>query len=376
MIALWIALGFSLCYFLLQAYYLLFWSKAPKVSIHSSYTPTEGVTVVIVARNEAQSIEACLQSILRQQYPDHLYEIIVVDDHSTDNTSDVVKGIADNRIRIFQLKDYPAFIKAPAYKKSGITLAVDKAKYETVIVTDADCMHEENWLRTIMYAFQHDAAVFMTAPVLLNPGKSMLEKMQETEQLTLMLITGAGITSALHDLANGANMAFRKSAFAQVNGYQGNEQYASGDDMFLIEKMRAAFPDKISFVKSTDATVYTSGKKDWASLLKQRLRWAGKNKGLGNKTINRIWVFVGAYQILLVVLLLTAIFHFTSSWPFLLVFCAKWTADYMLIATSAAFFKRTAVLRYFVPLQFFYTYYILRLGLMMILGKKGDWELR
>jgi hypothetical protein len=263
----------------------------------------------------------------------------------------------------------------------GLTLRFPEIREPNTIDTlldsaHADCMHEGNWLRTIMYAFQHDAAVFMTAPVLLSPGKSMLEKMQETEQLTLMLITGAGITSALHDLANGANMAFRKSAFAQVNGYQGNEQYASGDDMFLIEKMRAAFPDKISFVKSTDATVYTSGKKDWASLLKQRLRWAGKNKGLGNKTINRIWVFVGAYQILLVVLLLTAIFHYTSSWPILIVFCAKWTADYMLIATAAAFFKRTSVLRYFVPLQFYYTYYILRLGLMMILGKKGDWELR
>lgn len=374
MIALWIALGFSLCYFLLQVYYLFYWNKTPKISIPPSYTPTDGVTVVIVARNEAQSIEECVKSILRQDYPHHLYEIIIVDDHSTDTTVDIVTGIQEDHIRLFQLKDYHDYIKTPAYKKSGITLAVNKSLFETIVVTDADCMHEENWLRTIMYAFHKEDSVFQTAPVILSPGRSMLEKMQEMEQLTLMLITGAGITSGLHPMANGANMAFRKSAFLQVKGYEGNEQYASGDDMFLIEKMHAAFPGKIAFAKSPDASVHTAGKKDWSSLLKQRLRWAGKNKGLKNKAIRRIWTFVGAYHVLLLVLFITALFHLTSSWPFLLLFCAKWTADYMLIASSTAFFRRTSLLRYFVPIQFLYTWYVLRLGLMMMMGKRGDWE--
>lgn len=374
MIALWIALGFSIGYFLLQVYYLFFWNKTPKISAPPSYNPTEGVTVVIVARNEAQSIEVCVHSILRQQYPDHLYEIIIIDDHSIDTTVDIVNGMPDNHLRLFHLKDYPTYIKAPAFKKSGITLAVDKAKYETIVVTDADCMHEENWLLTIMYAFHKENIVFQTSPVILSPGRSMLEKMQEMEQLTLMLITGAGITSGLHPMANGANMAFRKSAFLQVHGYEDNHRYASGDDMFLIEKMSIAFPNKISFAKSQQATVYTEGKKDWPSLIKQRLRWAGKNKGLKNKAIRRIWTFVGAYHVLLLLLFITALFHVTSSWPFLLLFCAKWTADYMLITSATVFFRRTSLLRYFVPLQFLYTCYVLRLGLMLMLGRKGDWE--
>lgn len=104
----------------------------------------------------------------------------------------------------------------------------------------------------------------------------------------------------------------------QVNGYEGNEQYASGDDMFLIEKMSMAFPGKIAFAKSLQATVYTGGKKNWSSFFKQRLRWAGKNKGLQQKAISRIWAFVGAYHIALLVFFVTALFHRTSSWPFLL----------------------------------------------------------
>ncbi len=372
MIALWIALGFSLLYALLQAYYLVYWNKTPTLSIPSSSPQYEGVTIVIIAHNEAPSIEACLDGLLHQLYPDHLFEIIVVDDHSTDSTLDIVTRIADDRIRIFQLQHYPEYIKAPAYKKSGITLAVHNAKFETIVVTDADCIHENHWLQTIMHSFD-DQMVFQAAPVILTPGRSLLEKMQETEQLTLMLITAAGITSGLHHMANGANMAFRKSAFLQVNGYEGNEQYASGDDMFLIEKMSMAFPGKISFAKSLQATVHTEAKKDWPSFFKQRLRWAGKNKGLKYKTIKRIWTFVGVYHFLLIAFFITSLFHITPSLPFLILFCAKWTADYLLIASASVFFKRTSVLRYFVPLQFLYTYYVLRLGMLMILRKKGDW---
>lgn len=372
MITLWIALGFSLLYVLLQIYYLIYWNRTPSLSIPSNSPPHEGVTIVIIAHNEAHSIGRCLDGLLHQHYPDHLFEIIVVDDHSTDPTLEIVTGIPNDHIRTFQLKDYPEYIKAPAYKKSGITLAVHKARFETIVITDADCAHEEHWLETVMHSFD-DKMVFQAAPVILIPGRSLLEKMQETEQLTLMLITGAGIHSGIHYMANGANMAFRKTAFLQVNGYEGNEQYASGDDMFLIEKMSMAFPGKISFAKSLQSTVYTEGKKDWTSFFKQRLRWAGKNKGLHYKAISRIWTFVGAYHILLLVLFVTALLHLTSSWPFLLLFCAKWAADYMLIASASIFFKRASVLRYFVPLQFLYTYYVLRLGMMMILGMKGDW---
>ena len=372
MIALWIALGFSLLYILLQLYYLVYWIKTPTLTNHSIARPPEGVTIVIIAHNEEDAIRRCIDGLLQQQYPDDLLEIIIVDDHSTDSTLEIVIGIADDHIRIFQLKDYPEYIKSPAFKKSGITLAVHKAKFETIVVTDADCMYEECWIQTVMQSFD-DKMVFQAAPVILTPGRSLLEKMQETEQLTLMLITGAGITSGFQYMANGANMAFKKSAFLQVNGYTGNEHFASGDDMFLIEKMSAAFPGKISFAKSSLATVHTEAKKDWPSLLKQRLRWAGKNKGLRDKAIDRIWTFVGAYHILLIAFFITALFHITPALPFLILFCAKWIADYMLIATSSAFFKRTSILRYFVPLQFLYTYYILRLGMMMILGKKGDW---
>jgi cellulose synthase/poly-beta-1,6-N-acetylglucosamine synthase-like glycosyltransferase len=373
MIMLWIALGFSVMYLMLQAFYFFQWHKTQIVSLPQDEKPSDAVTVVIVAHNEEKTIGTCLQGILQQNYPVDLVEIIVIDDHSTDATAQEVMRLGNERIQLYTLKDFPACIHAPAFKKSGITLAVDKAKSEIIVVTDADCTHPETWLTTVVASFQQSNAVFQTAPVLHTSGHSMIRKMQEMEQLMLMLITGAGITSRLHDMANGANMAFRKSAFLDVHGYEGNWQFASGDDMFLIEKMRVAFPDRISFAKSTLAVTYTDGKKNWKSLLSQRLRWAGKNAGLQLQNISRIWGFVGLYHVLLILCLIASVFHLISSWPFILLLCAKWMADYMLVATTAAFFRKTSILRYFVPLQFLYSYYILRLGLSMIMGKKGDW---
>ena len=374
MIYIGVALGFSVLYFLLQFRYLYYWKRTPMLSVPPHFSGVVGVTIIIVARNEEKSIGRCLKGIIAQTYSPDLMDIIVVDDHSTDGTLQEIYTIGHPKIRVFALKDFPTYIHGNAFKKSGITLAADKAIFENIIVTDADCMHSTDWLRTMMFHFQPPHVAFQTAPVLILEGNSLLVKMQEMEQLILMLITGSCIQSRTHDLANGANMAFRKSAFLKVRGFEGNYKYASGDDMFLIEKMRDAFPDQISFVKSIEATVYAEGKQNWNALLKQRLRWAGKNKGLQNKSIQTTWYFIGAYHVLLIVFLLLALIHTTSLWPFLIMITIKWIADFLLLSTATTFFGRTALMKYFIPLQFLYSYYVLRLGLMMMLGRKGDWQ--
>ena len=369
-----IALGFSLLYFLLQLRFLYYWNKTPVLSVPTDYFSALGVTIIIVAHNEEKSIGRCLKGILAQKYPPPLMDIVVIDDHSTDATLDEINKFGNPLIRVFSLKDFPAYIQGKAFKKSGITLAVDKAKFETIVVTDADCYVAEDWLSAVAYSFQQQKTVFQTAPVLHRESHSLLLKMQEMEQLILMLITGSGITSRQHALANGANMAFQKRAFFDVHGFDGNFEYASGDDMFLAEKMSIAFPDQLSFVKSLQASVFTEGKKNWSSLFRQRLRWAGKNKGLKNKSIQHLWLFIGAYHVAMILALLGALFQILPALPFIILLSVKWAGDYLLLATSAGFFRKTSLLKYFVPLQVMYGYYVICLGVMMLMGKKGDWE--
>ncbi|HZV71229.1 MAG TPA: glycosyltransferase [Saprospiraceae bacterium] len=364
---------FASAYLLLQLYYVWHWLKTPEIRVPDPYIPSLKISVIVVAHNEEDSIESCIEGILKQQYPQELFEIIVIDDRSSDTTVEKIKKMESHLVRIFHLTDHPEFIHAPAYKKSGIELAVHMARHDWIVVTDADCIHPSEWLRNISYAQSSTDAVFLAAPINYISGKSMLEKMQAMEMSVLMLITAAGIKSGLHDMANGANMSFSKKAFLEVNGYEGNYQYSSGDDMFLIEKMRSAFPDKISFIKSREAIVETYPHQDWNSLLKQRLRWAGKNKGLKSQVIRLIWLFVGFYHVLIVVACVFVLFHFSTWWSLFILLTVKWIADALLLYHTFSFFKKRLNFFYFIPLQIIYSFYVLALGCNMVVGKKSDW---
>ncbi len=364
---------FASAYLLLQLYYVRYWLKSPEIVVPVEFIPSLKITVVVIAHNEETSIESCIEGIVRQNYPQELFEIIVIDDRSSDGTVELIKKMQSALVRIFQLTDFPEFIHPPAYKKSAIELAISMAQHDWIVVTDADCTHPSEWLRNVAYTQSITDAVFLAAPISYSSGHTMLEKMQEMEMSVLMLITAAGIRSGLHDMANGANMSFSKKAFLDVKGYEGNYQYPSGDDMFLIEKMRGAFPDRIAFVKSENAIVETLPKKDWSSFIKQRLRWAGKNKGLKSTVIQMIWAFIGVYHLMIFLAIVLAIFHLTSWWPLFIMLLMKWLGDIAVLNQATWFFRKRQLLYYFIPLQMMYSFYILILGYFMAIRGKGDW---
>ena len=360
-------------YFFLQLYYLYHWKNIPVSMPPENFTPSTPLTIVIVAHNEEENIVSCLNGILSQSYPAELMEIIVVDDRSTDRTATLIRELNSPLIQLLMLEDYPEYIHAPAFKKSGIELAVGMSKHDWIVMTDADCMHGSYWLSSIAYAREASDAVFLAGPVLMEGSNSLLVKMQQMENLAFMLITGAGIQSGLHGMANGANMSFSKHAFHMVNGYEGNYQYASGDDMFLIEKMKEKYPGQISFIKSTFAGAITSAKESWNAFIRQRLRWAGKNKGLRKRTISFIWTFIAMYHVALLITFILALLNVTGWWPFLILLGVKWISDLLLLRKSASFFGQRINILHFIPLQVLYSFYLGYVGWLLMLGKKGDW---
>ena len=361
------------CYFTLQLFYLIHWLRTPDITVPDSFTPTLAVTVIVVAHNEEDSIGRCIDSILKQNYPTPLMEIIIVNDRSEDKTVEILDRFSGPNLTLLHLHEHPEFIHLTAYKKSAIELAVHHARKDWMVMTDADCVLQPDWLRTIAFHKTNNDPVFITSPVILNSNHSLLQKMQLMENLTFMIVTAAGIRSMLHDIANGANMSFSKTAFEHVKGYGGNYQYASGDDMFLIEKMRFAFPDQIGFIKSMTAVATTEPKLTWASLLRQRIRWAYKNKGLKSARIQVIWGFVGFYYLVMAGLLLIPLFSKVSFIPFMIMLFVKWIADAMVVNTASRFFGKRFSIVEFVLLQFVYGYYLVRLGMEMMIRKKGDW---
>lgn len=366
-------IALALGYLLLQGYYTYHWRKTISFKIPDEFTPGDGITVVLIARNEEEYIIPCIKSISSQHYPEHLLEIIVVNDRSTDQTPLLIESLAKSRLWLLNLSDFPEYIHPPAFKKSAIELAVHHASYEVVVVTDADCIHDPEWLRHISYAFEKTGAMMLTGPVLLNESKTFIEKLQEMENLAFMMVTAGGITSGLHYIANGGNMAFSKKAFTDIGGYRDNYLYASGDDMFLIEKMKERFPGQIIFLKSKDAIAYTYGKENWTSLIRQRVRWAGKNNALKSPVINRIWGFIGFYHMMLLITFLMPWFGYATFLPFGILLISKCIADFILIREASIYFKKESILKSFFPLQAGYMVYILLLGWNLLKGTKSDW---
>jgi cellulose synthase/poly-beta-1,6-N-acetylglucosamine synthase-like glycosyltransferase len=359
----------GIAYALLQGYYILHWRTLKPAPAVSADQP--GVSIIIAARNEAAHILACLDSLLVQGYPADKMEIVVVDDHSTDATAALVAQLADPRVRLLRLADYPAYIRRPATKKSAITLGVDQATHDLLVLTDADTVPKPGWISAHVRCRRAANTVFQTGPVLIGAATSMLDIMQAIEYHALMTVTGAGQVSGLHDLANGANMAFTRQAFRAVGGYAGNFEYASGDDLFLAEKMRQAFPSGLAFVKDPQAIVHTEAMHTWPALFAQRKRWAGKNNALRNPWIGRIWLFVGAVHLALAALLTTGLLGITSILPFLVLAMFKIGADALLLREGIGFTGDTSLWRRFLPAQALYWAYVLAMGTWLLsrLGK-------
>jgi cellulose synthase/poly-beta-1,6-N-acetylglucosamine synthase-like glycosyltransferase len=244
------------------------------------------ITVVVPARNAAATLSQLLQDIYAQQYPRERLEVIVVDDHSEDGTVAVVRAMMSRwpQLRLVILEKEEG-------KKDAITEAVRQATGELLLMTDADARCGPHRLRAFASHLAASANDMTLMPVHTS-GRGPLAALQEEEQFAFM---GAAAGSAMEGsalLANGANMAFTKKAFERVNGYAG-DAWASGDDLFLLARMKKAGL-KIGYLLDPEVVVRVDAETTWADFFAQRLRWAGKMRGLAGAG-----AFAGAIAVLL-----------------------------------------------------------------------------
>ncbi len=171
------------------------------------------VSVIIPARNEEKNIHDCLQSVTTQTYPKHLFEIIVVDDFSTDGTARIVTSFGDKNVSLLSLENFTENGIINSYKKKAIEIAVSKARGDLIITTDADCVVPVTWLQTIVSFYETYDPVFIAAPVAFYSETNFLKIFQSLDFMTLQGITGAAVYKKFHCMCNGANLAYRKDVF-------------------------------------------------------------------------------------------------------------------------------------------------------------------
>jgi len=354
------------------------WLTLQEWSTPADKEPSTSVVVIIPARNEAVNIKSCIQSILVQEYPEHLMQIIAVDDHSEDRTLEFARSFEDPRLTVVALEERE-LKDTLSPKKRALGIGINESDADLIITTDADCKVGRKWLASIVSYFENNKVDMIAGPVLFDPLTSSFEKFQALDFIGMMGVTGAGIHSGKFHMCNGANLAFSRSAFLKVDGYKGTEQIASGDDILLAQKF-AQHPDlNIGFLKSRDAVVYTKPVPKMMDFLRQRLRWGAKSEHYSEKRI--IWI---QFIVLFTCLALTAftilgLVFMKWHWKkyliaFSILFSLKSIADFASLRTYTRFFNRANLMSGFLYGQFAHIIYICIAGTLSVFVREHEWK--
>lgn len=382
-----ISLLLFLSYAVLIIYYRQSWlSLPPFVPPTINHQPSTRLSLIIPARNEAENIKACLDSICAQSYSKDLFEVLVVDDHSTDNTAAIIDSYAGQNIKRIALKDF-VDDELNSYKKKAIEVAIQQATGSLIVTTDADCVAPKNWLQTIASFYETHHPAFIAAPVTIDCNNSFIEIFQALDFMTLQGITGAAVIKKMHSMCNGANLAYEKSAFAEVNGFAGISNIASGDDMMLMHKIYKRYPNRVMFLKSKEAIVQTAPVNTIADFFNQRIRWASKADKYEDKRMFPVLLLVYLFNWMMLALPVVAIFNnaqysmlsqspvgnvqfsMIGVWGGLLLI--KILTELFFLYPVAKFFNKQGLLWLFPLMQPFHIVYTVIAG---FLGKFGDYE--
>jgi glycosyltransferase involved in cell wall biosynthesis len=355
-------------YGVLMLWYWYGWRMA-KEQISISETLTTTLTVIIPARNEEDKIALCLNDVFNQQFPGHLLEVIVVDDNSTDRTPEIVKGFSKKNLKLISLNDIENTIFS-AYKKRAVETAINNASGKLIVTTDADCSMEPLWLASIVSYYESNTYKMIAAPVLFKDEKTIFEEFQSLDFLGLMGITGSGMFHQFPVTCNGANLAYEKQAFFDVNGFEGIDHLASGDDMLLMHKMVKKYPHGVGFLKSKAASVFTYPQRYINEFFIQRSRWTSKSTHYSDKRITSILFLVYLFNLLIVINFIASLFSGLYLKLLLAQLIVKFITEFILLSSVASFFKRKDLLSVFLPAQFMHIIYVLIVGITGTFAKK------
>lgn len=359
-----------LLYAVLITYYRIAWQRAP-VFEPPPLSNFPFISIIIPARNEEKDLPFLLKSIDAQTYPADFFEILVVDDHSTDSTPQIIKKFS--AVKLVSLKDELKGAIINSYKKKAIEVGIQHSVGELIVTTDADCTVPPNWLKTIAAFYQDKKADFIVMPVSINCNNRFIEIFQALDFMVLQGITGASVYKKMHSMCNGANLAYTKSAFNSVNGFQGIDSIASGDDMLLMHKIYKKTPESIYYLKSKEVIVHTAAAKNLKEFLNQRIRWASKADKYDDKRIFGVLVFVYLLNLILVILPFISLLpgNSLSLKYWLLLLLTKTLVELIFLYPIAKFFHKQILLWWFPAAQPFHILYTVIAG---FLGKFGRYE--
>ncbi len=304
--------------------------KKVKSFVRTEIIPKTAFTIVVPFRNEAKNLPKLLQSFSKLNYPRELIEIIMVDDFSTDTSERICiqwriqhDDIDTTLLENLRLTNSP--------KKDAIARAMPIAKHDWIITTDGDCTVPKNWLLTIDNYIQTHQPEMIVGAVVYKTKNNWFHHFQQMDLLSLQGATIGSFGIGIPFMCNGANFAYTKKLFLELEGFNGNDKIASGDDVFLLQKAVAKVPEKVHYLKNTKTIVQTKPENDLYKLFMQRVRWASKTTGYQSGYAKLLAIIVLLMNLSLVVgfwLMVEGKLHWST---LLKLFLIKYVVDYVLL---------------------------------------------
>lgn len=365
-----ILIGIGIAYLTLNCWIALKWQQMEIESDHSCTDDPIQFSILIPVRNEAENIVSLIESIQAQSYPKDAYELIVIDDHSTDHTIELVKHCEN--IKVVHLIGQPE----KNNKKRAIAQGIQRASFEYIMTTDGDCVWTKGILQALSQSIRRNKTDLICGPVAIDqnsPGLPWLKDFEMMDTAGMMLVTAAGIHSNQFFLGNGAFLCYKKSDFLKLDPYKLNMQWASGDDVFLVQKMYNN-GRKIRYLKNPTALVYTSANDNFHSFFHQRLRWSKKNKQFSN---SRLLLFMIIPFVTSLALFPGAFLLYLSKdlfYIFLMVGMMKILGDAIIYWSAKSFFNLEFSGTKIVLLSILHILYISIFGILGLLPMKYRWK--
>ncbi len=366
-----IAAIISLLYLFLIGSFIIGFNKLLTFKLTDA-APEIKFTIIVPFRNEADNLPTLFNSFSKLNYPNNLYEIILVNDGSSDDFKPLINTFKKENPKL-NFREINNLRKSNSPKKDALNTAINSANFDWIITTDADCVVPEKWLLIFNDFIKKNETVFIAAPVLFKGKTNFLFHFQSLNFISLIGTTIGSFGIKKPFMCNGANLCFKKEAFFKVNGYNENLSIASGDDVFLLEKMIRFYPNNVHYLKNNFALVKTNSQKSWSNFIQQQLRWASKTSSYKNSFAKLVGILVLAENILLISLLILAFIKPDLWILFITIFLLKLIIDSVLLIQTSNYFKRKFSIFNILTISLFYPFFIGFIGFLSFF-KKYEWK--
>jgi cellulose synthase/poly-beta-1,6-N-acetylglucosamine synthase-like glycosyltransferase len=324
------------------------------------------VSVIVAVRNESKNLLRILEELRNQDFPCDRLEVIITDDFSEDDTMAIAHGFASGN-RGFSLVLLSSVLKenSETGKKSAITRAIARARGDILLFTDADTGRSSSWITSMVAGFASSKVQMVLGTVYFCNEKSLFQKIQSLEFLGLMGVTAGSAALGFPVMCNGANLAYRKSAFLQAGGFGRNLRYASGDDQFMMSAVRKQHGKEALFLNSDIlAAISTEAEPTLTGFIHQRMRWVSKSRGNRDPVVIIVGLITGLTHLLLLAGLISGICIPEVLSISLLLWLVKIVLEYPMVWIMGRFFRKEGLSCYYVIAQVFQLIYVPITGLM------------